>query len=284
LTGSAAPRLEGDARAAVLHRGSHLQIVASAGSGKTEVVAQRFAQLMADGADPAGIIAFTFTERAADELKARISARVEERLGRASLDKLGAAFVGTIHSYCFRLLQQHVPKYETYDVLDERRLTAFLCREEPALHLKNLTGKVFTSIKASSMRHPRGGTMKRSMIAPLAIGAAVAISLAVAGPALAGPATMAALKACTASVTNSHPADYTTTDVKVRTAASAEVFTVAHYKTVNRAYYRIAGPGGRATIAYYVSGATPGYKVVVDVTVVRGHQANACSTSFTPKR
>jgi DNA helicase-2/ATP-dependent DNA helicase PcrA len=98
LTSSAAPRLEGDAQAAVLHRGSHLQIIASADSGKTEVVAQRFAQLMADGADPAGIIAFTFTERAADELKARISARVEERLGPASLDKLGAAFVGTIHS------------------------------------------------------------------------------------------------------------------------------------------------------------------------------------------
>ncbi len=74
---SAAPQLEGDARAAMLHRGSHLQIIASAGFGKTEVVAQ----LMADGADPAGIIAFTFTERAADELKARTSARVEERLG-----------------------------------------------------------------------------------------------------------------------------------------------------------------------------------------------------------
>ena len=148
LTSSAAPQLEGDARAAVLHRGSHLQIIASAGSGKTEVVAQRFARLMADGADPAGIIAFTFTERAAEELKARISARVEERLGSASLDKLGAAFVGTIHSYCFRLLQQHVPRYETFDVLDERRLTAFLCREEPALRLKDLTGRLFTSIKA----------------------------------------------------------------------------------------------------------------------------------------
>jgi DNA helicase II / ATP-dependent DNA helicase PcrA len=46
------------------------------------------------------------------------------------------------------LLQQHVPRYETFDVLDERRLTAFLCREEPALHLRDLTGKVFTSIKA----------------------------------------------------------------------------------------------------------------------------------------
>jgi DNA helicase-2/ATP-dependent DNA helicase PcrA len=143
-----APVLTGDALAAVRHRGSHLQIIASAGSGKTEVVAQRFAELVAGGVDPAGIIAFTFTERAAQELKARISARVEEKIGLQALDRLGAAFVGTIHAYCFRLLQQYVPRYETFDVLDERRLTAFLCREEPALGLKNLTGKLFTSIKA----------------------------------------------------------------------------------------------------------------------------------------
>jgi hypothetical protein len=75
----------------------------------------------------------------------------------------------------------------------------------------------------------------------------------------------------------------TTTDVKVRTTAGTEVFTVAHYKTVNRAYFRVAGSGRRATVGYYVSGATPGYRVVVNVTVVRGHQANSCSTSFTPK-
>jgi DNA helicase-2/ATP-dependent DNA helicase PcrA len=143
-----APLLAGDAREAVLHRGSHLQIIASAGSGKTEVVAQRVASLMADGADPAGIIAFTFTERAADELKARISARVVETLGPDSLDRLGTAFVGTIHAYCFRFLQQHVPRYETYDVLDEKRLTAFLTREAPRLHLKDLAGgRLFASIK-----------------------------------------------------------------------------------------------------------------------------------------
>lgn len=72
-------------------------------------------------------------------------------LGRApapGAPRLGAAFVGTIHAYCFRLLQQYVPRYETFDVLDERRLTAFLCREEPALGLKSLTGKLFASIRA----------------------------------------------------------------------------------------------------------------------------------------
>lgn len=125
--------------------------------------------------------------------------------------------------------------------------------------------------------------MKRTTITLAAIPAAAAITLGAAGTALAGPAAPAALKPCTAAVSNSHPSDYTTTDVNVRTAAAAEVFTVAHYKTVNRAYFRVAGSGGRATVAYYVSGATPGYKVVVDVTVVSGHQANSCSTSFTPK-
>ncbi|MGH3303273.1 MAG: ATP-dependent helicase, partial [Streptosporangiaceae bacterium] len=143
-----APPLDGDAQGAVQHRGSHMQIIACAGSGKTEVVAQRVADLIADGVDPAGIIAFTFTERAAEELKARVSARVEGRLGAEALDRLGAAFVGTIHAYCFRLLQQHVPRYETYDVLDEQRLTAFLCREAPRLHLKELAGQLFRSIKA----------------------------------------------------------------------------------------------------------------------------------------
>lgn len=126
-----------------------MQIIACAGSGKTEVVAQRVADLIAGGVDPAGIIAFTFTERAADELKARISARVEGRLGAEALDRLGAAFVGTIHAYCFRLLQQHVPSYETFDVLDEQRLTGFLCREAPRLHLKELKdGRLFASIRA----------------------------------------------------------------------------------------------------------------------------------------
>src|SRR5438067_4272670 len=95
------PQLEGDALAAVKHRGSHLQIIASAGSGKTEVVSQRVADLLADGVPASAIVAFTFTERAADELKNRIARRVADRLGRDALDRLAGLFVGTIHSYCF---------------------------------------------------------------------------------------------------------------------------------------------------------------------------------------
>ncbi len=121
--------LRGDAAKAVRHRGSHLQIIASAGSGKTEVVAQRIADLLSDGETATAIVAFTFTERAAAELKGRIAERVEERLGASALDLLNGMFVGTIHAYCFRLLQQRVPEYETYDVLDENQLNAFIVRE-----------------------------------------------------------------------------------------------------------------------------------------------------------
>ena len=114
----AVPELHGDALKAVKHRGSHMQIIAAAGSGKTEVVSQRVADLLADGVEPRGIVAFTFTERAAEELKRRISRPVEERLGHAALDLLVGLFVGTIHSFCFQLRQRHVSRYETYNVLD----------------------------------------------------------------------------------------------------------------------------------------------------------------------
>jgi DNA helicase-2/ATP-dependent DNA helicase PcrA len=144
-----APLLEGDALRAVEHRGSHLQIIAAAGSGKTEVVSQRVAHLLANEEEPRSIVAFTFTERAAAELKDRIARRVEEQLGRSALDQLSGLYVGTIHAYCFRLLQQVVPRYETYDVLDDNQLTAFLSREAKRLEIRSLdpNGRLFAAIR-----------------------------------------------------------------------------------------------------------------------------------------
>ena len=132
------PQLEGPALDAVHHRGSHVQIIAAAGSGKTEVVAQRVVDLLAEGALPESIVAFTFTERAASELKSRIDHRVEDRLGADALNRMTGLYVGTIHGYCFRFLQQRVPRYETYDVLDDNQLTAFLSREARHLELRQL--------------------------------------------------------------------------------------------------------------------------------------------------
>jgi DNA helicase-2/ATP-dependent DNA helicase PcrA len=145
-----APTLSGAALDAVRHRGSHMQIIASAGSGKTEVVSQRVVDLLAKDLPPEAIVAFTFTERAAAELKDRIIERIEERLGRTTLDRLNGLFVGTIHSYCFRLLQQHVPRYETYDVLDDNQLTAFMSREARRLEVRQLDpgDRLYASIDA----------------------------------------------------------------------------------------------------------------------------------------
>ena len=143
-----APELTGSARDAVRYRGGHLQIIAAAGSGKTEVVSQRVVDLLAEGVPAESIVAFTFTERAAEELGNRIAHRVEDRLGVAALDRLAELFVGTIHAFCFRLLQQRVPRYETYDVLDDNQLTAFLSREANRLGVRQLdqNNRLFASI------------------------------------------------------------------------------------------------------------------------------------------
>lgn len=145
---TAAPQLSGQALRAVKHRGSHLQIIASAGSGKTEVVSQRVADLLAEGVRPDGIVAFTFTERAAGELKERIELRVVDRMGSNAVDRLNGLFVGTIHAYCFRLLQLHVPAYENFDVLDENQLTAFVSREAHRLGVRQFDGdnRLFRSV------------------------------------------------------------------------------------------------------------------------------------------
>ena len=86
-----APQLLGDALGAVNHRGSHLQIIAAAGSGKTEVVSQRIVSLIADGVASREIVGFTFTEKAAEELKEGKSTVICEKgnLVKVSKDKDG---------------------------------------------------------------------------------------------------------------------------------------------------------------------------------------------------
>jgi hypothetical protein len=101
------------------------------------------------------------------------------------------------------------------------------------------------------------------------------------GVALAAPATPLA---CSASMSNPHPADYTYTDVRVHTGNFAAVTTVAHYKTTNTTHHGTAGRKGNVSISYYISGATPGYKVKVSVSVRKGSRTGGCSTSFTPHR
>jgi hypothetical protein len=87
---------------------------------------------------------------------------------------------------------------------------------------------------------------------------------------------------CAAAVSDRSPADYSTVYVSVRTAPGASVTTVAHYKTTDNRKTTVADGGGKATVAYYISGATPGFTVSVDITATVHAQMAACSTSFTP--
>jgi len=138
MTGGDPIRLSDAQQRVVAHRGSDLQVIACAGSGKTTTMASRVAALLVDGVEPSAIVAFTFTERAAAELKNRILERATVALGAEFRDRLGPMYVGTIHAYCFRLLQDHVPRYGDFDVLDENRHAAFLSREFKELGLAAL--------------------------------------------------------------------------------------------------------------------------------------------------
>ena len=127
--------------------------------------------------------------------------------------------------------------------------------------------------------------MRSLIVAPVAMAALLTAGAAV--PALASPAVAAPASTalpCHASMSNSHPRDYTTTYVRVHTADYASVTTVAHYRTTNHKKTGKAGARGNASIGYYISGATPGYKVVVSVRVVRGDRSGSCSTWFIPHR
>lgn len=145
-TGSGGFVLSPEQDKVINHRGDHLHVIACAGAGKTEAVARRVASLTPEGLEPAQIIAFTFTERAAESLKARITRRVAEAKGPTFLDRFGPLFVGTIHACCLRMLQDRVPEFGNYDTLDEVRLAGLLSREYKRLELSKLGNQHWRSL------------------------------------------------------------------------------------------------------------------------------------------
>ena len=133
-------------RRAVEHAGRNLQLIACAGSGKTEVVARRVVHLLTPGRDdslePRNIVAFTFTDKAAAELKERIITRAREMLG--GMHGMADMFVGTIHAFCLDLLQGYAPEYLKYEVLNEVQQALFVDRHSQTSGLTastNLDGK-----------------------------------------------------------------------------------------------------------------------------------------------
>ncbi|MFC9969326.1 DNA helicase PcrA [Spirillospora sp. NPDC127200] len=115
-------------RAAVVHAGSPLLIVAGAGSGKTRVLTHRIAYLLGErDVHPGQILAITFTNKAAAEMKERVDALVGPRSR--------AMWVMTFHSACVRILRREAGRlgfptsFSIYDQADAQRLMALVCRE-----------------------------------------------------------------------------------------------------------------------------------------------------------
>ena len=115
-------------RQAVTHAGTPLLVVAGAGSGKTRVLTRRIAWLIAErNAHPGSILAITFTNKAAAEMRER----VEELVGR----RARIMWVSTFHSACVRILRKEIERFgfkssfSIYDATDSKRLMTLVCRD-----------------------------------------------------------------------------------------------------------------------------------------------------------
>ncbi|MFI6845418.1 DNA helicase PcrA [Kitasatospora sp. NPDC050467] len=137
-------------REAVLHAGSPLLIVAGAGSGKTRVLTHRIAHLLgARGVQPGEILAITFTNKAAGEMRER----VEQLVG----PRARAMWVSTFHSACVRILRREskllgfTSSFSIYDSADSQRLMSLVCRDLD-LDPKQFPPKSFTA-KISNLKN-----------------------------------------------------------------------------------------------------------------------------------
>ncbi|WP_104106005.1 DNA helicase PcrA [Nocardioides sp. 616] len=115
-------------RQAVVHSGAPLLVVAGAGSGKTRVLTRRIAWLVAErGAHPGSILAITFTNKAAAEMKER----VEELVGK----RARLMWVSTFHSSCVRILRKESDRlglkssFSIYDAADSKRLITLVLKD-----------------------------------------------------------------------------------------------------------------------------------------------------------
>lgn len=127
--------------AAVTHAGAPLLIIAGAGSGKTRVLTHRIAHLLATGrARPGEILAITFTNKAAAEMRERVTALVGPAGGRM--------WVSTFHSACVRILRREHEAaglrstFSIYDAADSTRLVTLIVREL-GIDPKRFTPKAF---------------------------------------------------------------------------------------------------------------------------------------------
>lgn len=104
----------------------NLQIIACAGSGKTEVITRRIANILQSKQDikPENIVAFTFTNKAAESLENRIV----RALGSELSANIKTMYIGTIHSFCYNLLTKYTKQFDNFKILDSVKSHLFVKR------------------------------------------------------------------------------------------------------------------------------------------------------------
>lgn len=129
---------------AVVDSSKHILCLACAGSGKSRTLAYKIAYLIAGGAAPESIIAFTFTEKAAESIKRRVA----EALRKLELPEnyIGAMFIGTLDAFCQKLLGDIDAKYRQYDILDRNGLILFIMSRFRQIGLQYGQKKYFNQI------------------------------------------------------------------------------------------------------------------------------------------
>lgn len=135
-------QLNDEQRRAAVDPSRTILCLACAGSGKSRTLAYRIARLVSHGADPAGIVAITFTEKASESIKRRVA----QALVQAGIDPrvLTAMYIGTIHAFCFEILKQMDARYNQFDVLDPNRLRILLMSRYRELELGRLMRRMNT--------------------------------------------------------------------------------------------------------------------------------------------
>ena len=109
------------------HDSGHLRIVACPGSGKTEVVSRRVAELIRKGVEPSKIVAFTFTEKGSRGTEAEGSGDGWKTRAVKKSD-FGDMYIGTIDSFCLHIIREIRPEFKAFEVLDSARRMAFIDR------------------------------------------------------------------------------------------------------------------------------------------------------------
>ena len=121
-----------------------LQIIACAGAGKTGVVTRRIINILKSNPDvfPENIVAFTFTEKAAEELKSRIYKYGEAVLGNTK--GFANMYIGTIHGFCLKMLQEYIVQFQKFTVLDEIKTKLYIEKNYNFCGMSDLGLKIYT--------------------------------------------------------------------------------------------------------------------------------------------